>query len=432
MHRLFHLTLVFVLLSLSLTIAPTSASIDAHHVSRGRHRMIKKRADNPTTGSGLLGNSGLGVANAVPDPIVATPSVPAAATGADQTAPADTKSTSTPAAAGADGASTTDKATSTTSTPAAGVGGIISSAVAGLTSQSTKTTSTSSTSTTSTTSTSSTSSTTSSTSTTSTTHTTASASTTPSTAPSSPPSTTPLASSTSLFTNAAGGTVTSVVFASTTPSSTQESDNNKKTGGVTTVGKRTIIILAAIGGSIGAAAIIWTLIRKWKFGRSSSFDERLQPIDWQPTNDNIAPAGERGFDRDFSERSHLERNGSTRSHGSFTSGNGHPAGSQDHLTADIPPHDFTAPAPQSHLAPVGGYADLQRGPSPQPNDYYRSASPYQGYEAQQPAYQAAYDPNAAAMPNPYQQQVQPQMQQYYGGVSGAGAGVYPGYEHRGY
>jgi hypothetical protein len=33
---------------------------------------------------------------------------------------------------------------------------------------------------------------------------------------------------------------------------------------------------------------------------------------------------------------------------------------------DLPPlptHDFTA---GSHLAPVGGYADLARGPSPQP------------------------------------------------------------------
>jgi hypothetical protein len=120
----------------------------------------------------------------------------------------------------------------------------------------------------------------------------------------------------------------------------------------------------------------------------------MQPIDWQPTT---APHD----DRDITEK--LARNGSTRSHGSFTSGNNH-----DNLPVDLPPHDFTAGP--SHLAPVGGYADLQRGPSPQPDmQGMRAPSPYQ------------YD-----IPNPHGQ--------YYNGAgAGAGAGYQGGYDHnRGY
>ena len=124
----------------------------------------------------------------------------------------------------------------------------------------------------------------------------------------------------------------------------------------------------------------------------------MQPIDWQPTTE---PHG----DHDITEK--LNRAGSTRSHGSFTSGNNH-----DNPTVDLPPHDFTAgPA---HLAPVGGYADLQRGPSPQPDlqrgQSFRTPSPYQ------------YD-----IPNPHGQ--------YYNGAgAGAGAGAYQaGYDYnRGY
>lgn len=122
----------------------------------------------------------------------------------------------------------------------------------------------------------------------------------------------------------------------------------------------------------------------------------MQPIDWQPT---AAPHDE----HDITEK--LTRNGSVRSHGSFTSGNNH-----DALPVDLPPHDFTAgPA---HLAPGGGYADLQRGPSPQPDiqhpQNFRTPSPYE------------YD-----MPNPHGQ--------YYNGAGGAGAGYQGGYDYnRGY
>ncbi|KAG1758985.1 hypothetical protein EDD22DRAFT_995998 [Suillus occidentalis] len=86
-----------------------------------------------------------------------------------------------------------------------------------------------------------------------------------------------------------------------------------------------LIVLIVIATSVGGSIIIWTIIRKWKFGKSSSFDDRMQPIDWQPSNDNDDNGG---------------------------------------IPCPIPDHDFTAgPA---NLAPVGGYADLARGPSPQP------------------------------------------------------------------
>ena len=105
--------------------------------------------------------------------------------------------------------------------------------------------------------------------------------------------------------------------------------------------------------------IIWTIIRKWKFKPSDKFEDRMQPIDWQPTGPEEVVPG-------------LHRAVSTHSHTSFYSG-GHesdPNSSQQHGNnirrgvSPLPEHDFT-PGP-SHLAPGGGYADLARGPSPQP------------------------------------------------------------------
>lgn len=106
-----------------------------------------------------------------------------------------------------------------------------------------------------------------------------------------------------------------------------------------------IIVIAA---SIGFIVLAWTLFRKWKLRPSSNFDDRMQPIDWQPTGPE-----ETGLP------AHRRAN-SAASHGSFhSSAHGH--GGLDTL----PEHDFTAGP--SALAPVGGYADLQRGPSPQPS-----------------------------------------------------------------
>lgn len=85
----------------------------------------------------------------------------------------------------------------------------------------------------------------------------------------------------------------------------------------------------------------------------------MQPIDWQPTGaDDNVPG--------------LHRSGTAVSHGSFHSGSGHTEDAfssrgygSDHNNSlqPIPDHDFTAGAT---LAPVGGYADLARGPSPGP------------------------------------------------------------------
>ncbi|KAF8640733.1 hypothetical protein AX17_000384 [Amanita inopinata Kibby_2008] len=114
--------------------------------------------------------------------------------------------------------------------------------------------------------------------------------------------------------------------------------------------RTTLTVIVVIVSCIGGVAILWTVFRKWKLARSSKFDERLQPIDWQPPADGIPDRR-----RPTSTASSFHSAG----HGGYGSDHGHVAG-----LAPLPDHDFT-PLP-AHLAPVGGYADLARGPSPQP------------------------------------------------------------------
>ncbi len=126
----------------------------------------------------------------------------------------------------------------------------------------------------------------------------------------------------------------------------------------------------------------------------------MAPIDWQPT------------DADDSGIPGLRRNGSAASHGSFQSGSGHGddnfagrgvggyGSDYGHGTSNlqpIPDHDFTAGA-GAGLAPVGGYADLARGSSPQP----QMAEMHRGPSMNRPGYdtygapahpQGAYDYN---------------------------------------
>jgi len=45
---------------------------------------------------------------------------------------------------------------------------------------------------------------------------------------------------------------------------------------------------------------------------------------------------------------------------------GHVPASAPSLISDLPNHDFTAGSGRGGLAPVGGYADMRRGPSPTP------------------------------------------------------------------
>lgn len=110
-----------------------------------------------------------------------------------------------------------------------------------------------------------------------------------------------------------------------------------------------VLIIIVIASCIGGAILIWTIIRKWKFRPSSQFEDRIQPIDWQPFGNDPA--------------SDLRRNASTASHGSFHSGSEHESSfGRDHL-ADLPAHDFTAGAAQTY---GDGYLDVDRGYNAQP------------------------------------------------------------------
>lgn len=140
----------------------------------------------------------------------------------------------------------------------------------------------------------------------------------------------------------------------------------------------TLTVIIAVAASVAGVAILWTIFRKWKLGRSSKFDERLQPIDWQPTNadDGTIPGG------------HRRHSGASSFHSGNGHGNGYGASEHSHgsdvapSAYAIPDHDFTAGA--STLAPVGGYADLARGPSPQPPMQQMSRGP----SLTRPAYDA--------------------------------------------
>lgn len=107
-----------------------------------------------------------------------------------------------------------------------------------------------------------------------------------------------------------------------------------------------VTILVAIAASLGGVAILWTVFRKWKLGSSKRFEERLQPIDWKsPSHDDHdgLPAHRR------------------TSISSFRSGPSGSAAPRSGGLSPIPDHDFTA---TGNVSPVGGYADMSRGPSP--------------------------------------------------------------------
>jgi hypothetical protein len=183
-------------------------------------------------------------------------------------------------------------------------------------------------------------------------------------------------------------TLTSHVAAS----SATNSSNNSQIGG-SSLSHTTITILIVLAASIGGCAIIWTIIRKWKFRPSAQFEDRLEPVNWQPTEHDSGVPSHRRMASDassFHSAGH-DNMGLSRSN----SGGAYNAGRS--LTP-LPEHDFTA-GPAA-LAPVGGYADLTRGPSPQPQmqeALQRAPSFNQGYENYTgPAPpQEAYDYNRA-------------------------------------
>jgi len=135
--------------------------------------------------------------------------------------------------------------------------------------------------------------------------------------------------------------------------------------------KLTLTIIIVVASSIGGVAILWTVFRKWKLARSSRFDERLQPIEWKP------PSEDNHRRRPVSNASSFHSGGGGGGH-DFGLDHGHDH-TQNNLTP-LPEHDFTS-LPSNHFAPVGGYADLARGPSPQPPhmmEYGRGPGPVMG------------------------------------------------------
>ncbi|OBZ79349.1 hypothetical protein A0H81_01241 [Grifola frondosa] len=310
---------------------------------------MKKRS--PLLG---LGDSNGGVVGAAGDP----PS------GSSTTDTGASTTTGTGAAAGSDTTSNTAVATSAAS--ATGATSALSTttdtsvtSAATSTSASDTTTSTSASSTGTSTSTSTSTSSSSSSSSTSLTSTSTSASTTGAPTPTATPSgdsntNTDTQASVSKSPNAVD--VTATVTTSASPTASAASSSALSSSKIT---HTTLTVIIVIASSIGAIALGWTLFRKWKLRPSSNFDDRMQPIDWQPSgpDDNGLPS---------------HRRASVASHGSFHSGNGHSDGgygatsNHGHGPAlnPIPDHDFTAGA--ATLAPVGGYADLTRGPSPGP------------------------------------------------------------------
>ncbi|KAH8835891.1 hypothetical protein DL96DRAFT_1550271 [Flagelloscypha sp. PMI_526] len=152
------------------------------------------------------------------------------------------------------------------------------------------------------------------------------------------------APSTSVVRNIATVTATSSEAAFTTASA--ESQNTAKNSSIA------VTVLIGVGASIGGIVIIWILYRGYQRARADKVDSRMQPIDFTPT----------GYDDEGLPGQHRRHSGA--SFNSY-SHHGHQAGSDHgHSVAPLPEHDFTAG--NSNLAPVGGYADLARGSSPQP------------------------------------------------------------------
>lgn len=156
-----------------------------------------------------------------------------------------------------------------------------------------------------------------------------------------------------------------------------------------------------IAASVGGLFVIWTIIRKWKFSPSKDFEDRMQPIDWQPADTNEGAgvsSNRRSIASSFHSAGHSDENIAGRGVGAGVGAGGYGATAtggnnaaaaygSDHGHGALPDHDFTAGA---SLAPGAGYADLARGPSPQPYhqpqmaQYDQAGAPmaYGGYSAQ--------------------------------------------------
>jgi len=147
-------------------------------------------------------------------------------------------------------------------------------------------------------------------------------------------------------------------------------------------GRTVITILIAIAASVGGIVIVWTIIRKWKLSKSDSFEDRMQPIDWQPTTG----AGGLPVHRRASAASSFHSGaGHDPNIAAYGVGDGYGSADHNHGAAGLgplPDHDFTAGTANQHFAPVGGYADLARGTGPEPQmqeAYGHGPAAYGGY-----------------------------------------------------
>ncbi|KAF8846224.1 hypothetical protein BDN67DRAFT_1006693 [Paxillus ammoniavirescens] len=298
------------ILCLTLFLALAANALESHRRDHANlNRVIKKRVPAPQGGlNGVFGAA-------------SQPTSTSAAVQPTQTTP--TVVQTTPVNSIPNGASASPSASS-----ASTGGGLLGSIVGGLvpTSSTTNSASTSSSVTSSSTS--------------------SHSSSTPAPPTSTHPASTPTQQSESIY------YLTSSVAASPTQTSSTSSSSGMSHAAMT--------ILIVIAASVGAAIIIWTIIRKWKFRPSSDFEGRMQPIDWQPGSDE--DTGFSGQRRRMSNASSFH-SGSSHGHGDDQF-RGQAGGHGTTALSPIPDHDFTAGA--THLATVGGYADLARGPSPQP------------------------------------------------------------------
>jgi hypothetical protein len=197
-------------------------------------------------------------------------------------------------------------------------------------------------------------------------------------------------------TNGASPSVDSVTYTSHIPAASSSSSPSDSQLGASSLSHTTITILIVLAASIGGCAIVWTIIRKWKFRPSAQFEDRLEPVNWQPAEHESDGSGLPTHRKVPSNASSFHSAGHDNMMGLSRNNSGSAYNAGRSLTP-LPDHDFTAGA--AALAPGAGYADLARGPSPQPSmqeALHRGPSFNQGYnDYAAPAYyqggQEAYD-----------------------------------------
>ncbi|KAF9029252.1 hypothetical protein BDZ89DRAFT_1101554 [Hymenopellis radicata] len=142
-------------------------------------------------------------------------------------------------------------------------------------------------------------------------------------------------------------------------SATASDSNAEQTGSTSSSSGTALTVIIAVAASIGFVIVCWTIFRKWKLARSEKFDRRLNPIDWQPTNESDGPSVPGSHRRGNSDTSSFH---SGANHAGYGSPNGSDSGHGAPQLQPIPDHDFTAGAPAYNTG-YGDYADLNRGPS---------------------------------------------------------------------